>query len=167
MGTLHSNDIPDGHVVIKVNNLSDPRLIDALYEASMAGVRIDLIVRSICCLRAGVPGLSDNIRVRSIVGQFLEHSRIFRFGSAERGHRYLIGSPDLMPRNLDSRVEVVTPVEDPRLEARVEEILQLLLADDRLAWALEDDTWRKLPAAGGLDCQTELQRRAITRAISD
>ena len=153
----------DGHIVIKVNNLSDPRVIDALYEASVAGVRIDLIVRGICCLRPGVPGLSERIRVRSIVGRFLEHSRLFRFGSAARGYRYLLGSADLMPRNLDRRVEVVAPLDDPALQARVEEILELLLADDRLAWELDDHVWRKLAVTAGLDCQAELQRRAMER----
>jgi polyphosphate kinase len=160
-------EAPDGHIVIKVNNLSDPQLIDALYEASAAGVRIELIVRSICCLRPGVPGLSQGIRVRSIVGQYLEHSRIFRFGSAERGYRYLLGSADLMPRNLDRRVEVVAPVEDPALKARLEEILGLLLEDDALAWELDDHSWKKVPVTRGLDCQVELQRRAMERSRSD
>jgi polyphosphate kinase len=157
----------DGHVVIKVNNLSDPAVIDALYEASAAGARVDLIVRSICCLRPGVAGLSENVRVRSILGQYLEHSRIFRFGSPGRGFRYLLGSADLMPRNLDRRVEVVAPVEDPRLQARIEEILELLLADDALAWELDDQRWSKVPLARGLDCQVELQDRAAHRGRAD
>ncbi|MGH0033066.1 MAG: polyphosphate kinase 1 [Myxococcota bacterium] len=159
--------VRDGRIVIKVNNLSDPALIDALYEASSAGVKIDLIVRSICCLRAGVPGLSENIRVRSVVGRYLEHSRLFRFGSAKRGRRYFLGSADLMPRNLDRRVEVVTPVEAPELKARLEEIFDLLLADDALAWELEDHAWRKVPVTAGLDCQVELQKRAVARSRSD
>jgi polyphosphate kinase len=107
--------------------------------------------------------VSDRIRVRSIVGRFLEHSRLFRFGSAARGYRYLLGSADLMPRNLDRRVEVLAPLDDPALQARVEEILALLLADDRLAWELEDGVWKKLPVGAGLDCQAELQRRAMAR----
>ena len=160
-------EAPDGHIVIKVNNLSDPTLIDALYEASAAGVRVDLIVRSICCLRPGVPGLSEGIRVRSVVGRYLEHSRIFRFGSAERGYRYLLGSADLMPRNLDRRVEVVTPVENPELQARLEEILELLLADDALAWEQDDHVWSKVPVTRGLDCQVELQQRAMLRSRPD
>jgi polyphosphate kinase len=105
--------------------------------------------------------------VRSIVGQYLEHSRIFRFGSAERGYRYLLGSADLMPRNLDRRVEVVAPVEDPALKARLEEILGLLLEDDALAWELDDHSWKKVPVTRGLDCQVELQRRAMERSRSD
>jgi polyphosphate kinase len=159
----HRGGAPDGRIVIKMNNLSDPAIIDALYEASAAGVEIDLIVRGICCLRPGVPGLSENIRVRSILGRFLEHSRIFRFGSEARGYEYLIGSADLMPRNLDRRVEVLAPIRDPALQKRIEEILQLLLEDDRLAWQLEDDVWRKVPVVRGLDAQAEMQRRALER----
>ena len=147
-----------------MNNLSDPRVIDALYEASNAGVQVDLIVRGICCLRAGVPGLSENIRVRSVVGRYLEHSRMFRFGSEARGYEYLIGSSDLMARNLDRRVEVVTPIEDPTLKERIEEIFQLLLADDKLAWELDDHRWRKVPVTDGLDSQEALQQRAEQRA---
>ncbi len=157
----------DGHIVMKVNNLSDPRLIDALYEASQAGVRVDLITRSICCLRPGVPGLSENIRVRSVVGPFLEHSRVFRFGTPERGHEYLIGSADMMPRNLDRRVELLAPVEDPGIQARVEEVLTLLLTDDALAWELDDRTWTKVPSTKGLSSQEELQRLARKRVRND
>ena len=118
---------------MKMNSLVDWDLISALYEASSAGVSIDLIVRGICCLRPGVPGLSENIRVRSIVGRYLEHSRIFAFGDRAERH-YYIGSADLMPRNLDRRVEAVTPVIDPALTARLQEILDVNLADDVLAW---------------------------------
>jgi len=157
-------EAPDGHVVIKVNNLSDSRMIDVLYEASQADVDVDLVVRSVCCLRAGVPGLSDRIRVRSILGRFLEHSRIYRFGSPRRGYRYYIGSADLMPRNLDRRVEVMAPVEDPALQARLEEILQLLWSDDAAAWELHDAAWRRVPATRGLSAQAELQRLAVERA---
>jgi polyphosphate kinase len=160
-------EAPDGHILIKVNSLSDPRMIDALYGASSAGVRVDLIVRGICCLRAGVPGLSERIRVRSIVGRYLEHSRMFRFGSEARGYEYLIGSADLMPRNLDRRVEVVTPIDDPQLKQRIEEVFQLLLADDRLAWELDDHRWKKVPILRGLDAQRALQLLAEQRANLD
>jgi len=159
-------EAPDGEIIIKVNNLSDSGIIDALYEASEAGVSVDLIVRSICCLRAGVPGLSENIRVRSILGRFLEHSRIFRFGSEARGRKYLVGSADLMPRNLNGRVEALMPVEDPALQARIEEILELELADDRSTWALHDSTWERVPNLRNLSAQEELQERARIRAES-
>jgi len=157
-------EAPDGQIAIKVNNLSDTRMIDRLYAASQAGVDLRLVVRSICCLRAGVPGLSERIRVRSILGRFLEHSRIYRFGSARRGYRYYIGSADLMPRNLDRRVEVVAPVEDPALQARLEEILQLLWSDDAAAWELRDATWHRVPTTRGVCAQAELQRLALQRA---
>jgi len=158
---------PDGRIVIKVNNLVDPETIDALYEASQAGAQIDLIVRSMCCLRPGVPGLSETIRVRSIVGRYLEHSRIFRFGSDEGGPRYYIGSADLMQRNLDRRVECVAPVTDPALAARIEEILAVALADDVLAWELGLEGWSKVPTTTGLDSQTRLEELAEERARSE
>src|SRR5206468_2053751 len=103
---------------IKVNNLSDQAIIDALYAAGQAGAKIDLITRSICTLRPGVKGLSENIRVRSVLGRFLEHSRVFHF-EARHDKRYFIGSADLLPRNLDHRLEAVTPVEDARLQQRL------------------------------------------------
>jgi polyphosphate kinase len=158
---------PDGRLVMKVNNLSDPGLIDALYEASQAGVEIDLIVRGICCLRPGVPGLSDRIRVRSILGRFLEHSRILRFGSEARGPRTFIGSADLMPRNLDKRVEVAVPIEDPALAARVDEVLALLLHDPG-AWELDGDgRWSRVAAGEGVEAQRELQERAQERSAAE
>jgi len=152
-----------GRISIKVNGLADGALIDALYEASQAGVEIDLIVRGVCCLRPGVPGLSETIRVRSIVGPFLEHSRIYRFGRGGEARSY-IGSADLMPRNLEGRVEVVVPVEAPPLAARIDEILELCLADDVLAWELDaDGTWRRAPRRAFLSAQEELVRRAAAR----
>ena len=153
----------DGRIVIKVNNLIDPAVIDALYDASQAGTEIDLIVRSMCTLRPGVAGLSERIRVRSVVGRYLEHSRIFRFGSVERGARYYIGSADLMERNLDRRVECVAPVTDPALAVRLEEILTISLADDVLAWELRPKGWRKVPTVTGIDSQRRLQELAEGR----
>ena len=153
-----------GRIVMKMNSLVDQELIEALYRASSAGVRIDLIVRGICCLRPGVPGLSENIRVRSIVGRYLEHSRIFAFGGRDERH-YYIGSADLMPRNLDRRVEAVTPVRDPALKARLQEILDVNLADDRLAWELgPDGGWQKLPPGDGCSTHDRLQELAQARA---
>ena len=157
---------PDGRIVIKVNNLVDPEVIDALYRASQDGARIDLIVRGICCLKPGVPGLSERIHVRSLVGHYLEHSRIFRFG-AEAGRRMLIGSSDLMPRNLDRRVEAVVPVTDPGLNQEIEQFLELELSDDTLAWELAaDGTWSKIPAGQGINTQ-DLMRRATLGIVGD
>ena len=154
----------DGHVVAKMNSLVDDEIIDALYAASQAGTRVDLLVRGICCLRAGVPGLSENIRVRSIVGRYLEHSRVYRFGSAARGRDYLIGSGDWMPRNLSRRVEAITPVDEPALQARLEEILELGLADDMLAWELQGDSvWHRVPTKVGIESHLTLQERARER----
>jgi polyphosphate kinase len=154
----------DGSIVLKMNSLVDAETIDALYEASRAGVRIDLIVRGICCLRPGVPGLSETIRVRSIVGRYLEHSRIFRFGSEERGFQYFIGSADLMPRNLERRVEVTAPVLDPELRARLDEILSSAWEDDMLAWQLgSDGGWSKVAAERGVNAQERLQQIASRR----
>jgi polyphosphate kinase len=157
---------PDGEIVMKLNALVDPEMIDELYAASEAGAKVQLIVRSICCLRSGVPGLSENITVRSIVGRYLEHSRIIRFGKVtDENVEYLIGSPDLMPRNLDRRVEAMLRVTDPRMRARLEEILTIVLADDVLAWTLEPDgTWRKVETVEGIESQVRFQELAIARA---
>jgi polyphosphate kinase len=152
---------------MKMNSLVDWDLISALYKASSAGVRIDLIVRGICCLRPGVPGLSENIRVRSIVGRYLEHSRIFAFGDRSERH-YYIGSADLMPRNLDRRVEAVTPVGDPKLTARLQEILDVNLADDVLAWELDGDgQWSRISPRGRCNTHDRLQELAVARARRD
>ncbi len=156
-----------GRITIKVNGLTDPEVIDALYAASSAGVKIDLIVRGICCLRPGVPGLSDRITVRSIMGRFLEHSRIFRFGEpgGDRPVRYTMGSGDLMERNLDRRIEVLVPVLDPKLQARLEETIQLSLADDTNAWILgPDGDWVRAVPVLGLSSQKRLQELALERA---
>lgn len=119
----------------KMNSLVDPKIILKLYEASRAGVEVDLIVRGVCCLRPGVPGLSDRIRVISIIGRFLEHSRIFSFHN-DGQEEFFIGSADWMTRNLDRRVEAITPVEDEAIAAELRAILDISLADDRLAWDL-------------------------------
>jgi polyphosphate kinase len=134
----------DGRIVIKCNAIVDPPIIAALYRASQAGVEIDLIVRGMCSLRPGLQGISESIRVRSVVGRYLEHSRIFIFGRDER-ERYLIGSADMMERNLDRRVEAVTPVNDEESQARLRTIVEVMLADDRRAWQLgPDDNWRRV-----------------------
>jgi polyphosphate kinase len=125
-------------IIAKMNSLVDAELIDALYAASQAGVEIDLIVRGICCLRPGVPGVSERIRVTSLVGRFLEHSRIFCFSNGGSEQIYF-GSSDWMPRNFDRRVEAVTPVDDPALRSRLRSLLSLCLADNRQAWDLAPD----------------------------
>ena len=158
---------PEGRIILKMNSLVDAALIDSLYAASQAGSRIDLIVRGICCLRPGVPGLSENIHVRSIVGRFLEHSRIYHFAhGADGAPVYFIGSADLMPRNLDRRVEALVPVEDPLLQARLHEILDVNLSDDRLAWSLSPDTtWRKVVGDSGFDTHRRLEAIALERRV--
>ena len=136
--TEHAKAGKPARIIAKMNALVDPDMIQHLYEASQAGVQVDLIVRGICCLRPGVPGISDNIRVLSIVGRFLEHSRIFYF--ANNGEEeYYFGSADWMPRNFDRRVEVITPVEDRRLHPQLTALLQTCLADNRQAWDLNPD----------------------------
>jgi polyphosphate kinase len=138
----HRAGVPS-HVRMKMNSLVDQQIIESLYRASQAGVPIELNVRGMCCLRPGVPGVSDSITVVSVVGRFLEHSRIYSFHRGDE-HRYYIGSADLMPRNLDKRVELITPVEDPALQAELEDTLERCLADDTFAWTLEaDDHWHR------------------------
>jgi polyphosphate kinase len=134
----HSRQGKSGRIVAKMNALVDPKIIETLYEASQAGVQIDLLVRGICCLRSGVEGVSENIRVISIVGRFLEHSRIFYFQNGGEEEVY-IGSADWMTRNLSRRVEAVTPIEDPQIAKELEEILGIMLSDNRQAWELQPD----------------------------
>jgi polyphosphate kinase len=156
---------PGGKIVMKMNSLVDAEMIDALYAASQSGAEVDLVVRGICCLRPGVPDLSDRIRVRSIVGRYLEHSRIFRFGRRASGYDHFIGSADLMPRNLDRRVEATTPVLDPALKRRLDQILRVLLHDDVLAWRLHaDGRWTKVRERKGLSSHLRLQELALERA---
>ena len=152
----HHQETGEGRIVIKVNAIVDPVTIAALYRASQAGVPIDLIVRGMCSLQPSVPGWSETIRVRSVVGRFLEHSRIYWFGTGAR-ERVLIGSADLMERNLDRRIEALAPVEDAPLKQRLGEIVRVMLADDRRSWQLcPDGEWRRVEellgdAATGLD----------------
>jgi polyphosphate kinase len=152
-----------GRIIWKLNNLVDPGIIDALYRASQAGVQIDLIVRAICCLRPGVGGLSEHIRVRSIVGRWLEHSRIYFFGGD--GGQYLFGSADMMERNLDRRVEAIVPVGAAEMRDRLGEILDLALADDTRAWQLDaDGAWHQVPGLKGVNAQQALQDLALGRS---
>ena len=136
--TEHAREGKGGRIIAKMNALVDGDTIEALYQASQAGVEIDLIVRGICCLRPGVKGVSDRIRVISIIGRFLEHSRIFYFGNAGQEEFYF-GSADWMPRNFDRRVEAVAPVDDKSLHPRLHSLLETLLRDNRQAWELNSD----------------------------
>jgi polyphosphate kinase len=134
----------DGRIRLKLNAVVDPEMVGALCRASQAGVPVDIIARGACSLRPGVEDVSDNVRVRSIIGPFLEHSRIFIFGDGER-ERIFIGSADLMERNLDRRVEAVMPITEAALQARLRTIVEVMLADDRRAWQLgPDDRWRRV-----------------------
>ncbi|MEO1634438.1 MAG: RNA degradosome polyphosphate kinase, partial [Cyanobacteria bacterium J06631_9] len=138
-----------GRIIVKMNALVDPLIITELYKASQAGVEIDLIVRGICCLRPGIPGISDNIRVTSIIGRFLEHSRIFHFHNKGK-ERFYIGSADWMPRNLDRRVEALVPIEDPPLRSELASLLEVCLKDNRQAWEMQSDgTYQQRHAGKG------------------
>jgi polyphosphate kinase len=134
----HCREGGSGRLVAKMNALVDSQMIAALYEASQAGVQIDLIIRGICCLRPYIAGVSDNIRVISIIGRFLEHSRIYYFHNGGEEEVY-IGSADWMTRNLNRRVEAITPVDDPAIARELQEILGIMLADNRQAWELQPD----------------------------
>jgi polyphosphate kinase len=158
----------DGRITLKTNGLTDPTIIDALYRASQAGASVDLVVRGRCCLRPGVPGLSSGIRVRSVVGRFLEHSRLYRFGGvAGRPLEVLIGSADLMERNLDRRIEVLVPVDDPAIQQAVGEILDLAVRDEANSWTLDaDGRWTRVAGDGasgplGFSSQDHLRMRAL------
>jgi polyphosphate kinase len=155
----------EARIIVKVNAIVDEPSISALYAASQTGVRIDLISRAACSLQPGVPGLSEGITVRSIIGEFLEHSRIFGFANGGTPEWY-IGSGDLMDRNLDRRIEAVVPVEDAEARARLAEIIDLMLADDRRSWQLgADGTWRRTEdingAPGTFDVHEQLKARAV------
>ncbi len=125
--------------------LAIPELVESLYAASQAGVRIDLVIRGICCLRAGVPGLSENIQVRSVLGRYLEHSRIIRFAHGDNGGPlFLIGSADWMPRNLDRRIEVLVPVTHPKHQAWLDRVLEFDFADDIVRWEMDaEGCWHR------------------------
>jgi len=156
----------EARISLKMNALVDEACIRALYEASQAGVPIDVNVRGICCLRPGVPGVSESIRVVSIVGRFLEHSRIYAFQRGEET-RVLMGSADLMPRNLDSRVELVAPVEDEAAKAELLDVLERCFADNVSSWELDGEgTWSRRRLDNGLrrGVQEELRERHAARA---
>ncbi len=157
----------DGHITMKMNSLVDAGIIEALYRASQAGTRIDLCVRGICGLVPGVAGLSENIKVRSIVGRYLEHSRIYRFGARGRERHYLYGSADMMPRNLDRRVEALAPINDPDLQFRMDEIFDVVFADDTLAWELGPNrNWVGVEGEGNVDTHEALQELALVRSTA-
>jgi Polyphosphate kinase len=147
----HAHNGHKAHVIIKVNSLLDKGFIEALYEASCAGVEIDLIVRGICCLKPDIPGMSENIRVRSIVGRFLEHSRIFFFLNDGQKDLFL-SSADLMPRNLDRRIELLFPVEDESNKTRLMAILDAYLKDTLKARILKSD---------GLYCRVDKRGKPV------
>ena len=155
----------DGRIVLKMNALVDPAITAALYAAGNSGVPIDLIARGMCSVIPGLPRVSETIRVRSIVGRYLEHSRIYAFGQGDR-ERIWIGSADLMERNLDRRVETLTPVTDAVLQERLRRVLEVMLADDRRAWVLgADGEWRRvetqLAEPPGLDTFETLMAAAV------
>jgi polyphosphate kinase len=155
-----------GRIDIKVNGLTDPAIIDALYGASQAGASVRLAVRTLCCLRPGVAGLSENITVKSVVGEFLEHSRVFIFGAwSSDDVRVFIGSADLMERNLDRRVEVLVPIESERLRSSLYESITLTFQDDLFSWSLGTDRrWRRVSSVNELSVQAELKTRTLERS---
>jgi polyphosphate kinase len=152
-------------IILKMNSLVDAGIIAALYEASRAGVEIDLIVRGICCLKPGLAGVSERIRVRSLIGRFLEHSRIYHFAN-DGQPEYLIGSADMMPRNLDRRVEAMVQVVDLALQAQLAHVLELCLDDVRQAWELHGTHWTRVappPGVVALGTQERLMQEARDR----
>jgi polyphosphate kinase len=161
---IHRETRRRGRIFMKLNHLVDPEIVEALYAASTAGAEVDLMVRTSCGVRPGVPGMSDRVRVRSIVGRWLEHSRILRFGGDDTAD-WFIGSADMMSRNLDGRVEALVPVTDPGLQRRLGEIVDVLLSDDCLSWTLDSDGgWERVARRGGMNAQTRLAELARARA---
>src|SRR3989440_608307 len=152
-------------IVMKMNSLVDRRCIEALYRASQAGVRIDLNVRGICCLIPGLEGVSENIHVVSVVGRFLEHSRLYGFQRGDES-RYYMGSADLMPRNLDTRVELIAPVDDPDLRAELEDTLERCFADDSFAWELNSSGEWERRGRRERGAHAELMDRATERSMA-
>ena len=166
---LIDNEIASGRgrMILKMNSLVDVRMTEKLYEASQAGVDIDLIIRGQCSLKPGISGLSDRIRVRSIIGRYLEHSRVYHFANGDGPGEPVtyIGSADLMSRNLNRRVEALVRLDDPRTQQRVREILDVVLNDDRLAWTLAGDgVWTKRRGPAAIDTHARLQQLARGRA---
>ena len=155
--TEHARAGRPARIIAKLNALTEPTIIQALYRASQAGVKIDLIVRGVCCLRPGVPGISERIKVRSIVGRFLEHSRVYYFANAGAREVYC-ASADWMDRNLFRRIEVAFPVESAELQTRVADDLNLYLADDCQAWVLHSNG--EYSRAGGA-CEASAQARPV------
>jgi polyphosphate kinase len=163
----HASAGHPARIILKLNAIVDVAVIEALYKASNAGVDIDLIVRGACSIQPGIPGVSERIRVRSIVGEFLEHSRIWSFENAG-SREFYIGSADLMDRNLDRRVEAIVPVEDHDAGVRLAGVLDLMLADDRRSWQLQmDGTWLRteviLQRNGTIDTFEALKEDALER----
>lgn len=166
MEASHAKEGREARIMAKMNSLCDPKIMEALYYASSCGVKIDLVVRGICCLKVGIPGVSENITVRSIVGDFLEHSRIFYFHNNGREEVFM-GSADWMPRNLDRRVEIVFPVEDEEIKRQVIHILDVELRDNRKAHVLQEDGNYVKPDRRGkvlLNSQMEFCRLAQEQA---
>jgi len=160
----HQAGVPS-RITMKMNALVDARCIEALYRASQAGVPVDLNVRGICCLIPGIPGVSENIRVVSVVGRFLEHSRIYAFHRGDE-HRYFIGSADLMPRNLDTRVELLTPVDAPELKSELQDTLDRCFADDTYSWALDGEREWTRKTGRTRSVHEELMERTLERAAA-
>ncbi len=167
--TRNAQDGKEARIEAKMNSLCDQQIIAALYEASAAGVQIDLIVRGICCLKVGIPGVSENVRVRSIVGNFLEHSRIFYFYN-NGNEEYYMGSADWMPRNLDRRVEIIFPVLDEELQRQVRHILEVELEDNVKAHLmLADGTYAKQDKRGKVlvNSQQQFCDEAVAQSASE
>ena len=158
----------DGRILIKVNGLTDPTIIDALYEASAAGVEIRLLVRTLCCLRPGVAGLSENIAIHSLVGEFLEHSRTFIFGRpGDESYAVYMGSADMMERNLDRRVEVIVPIENEAIRQELLDAFEITWSDDVFTWTLGTDRrWRRVQSVNNFSAQSEFKRLALLESRS-